>query len=98
MLGPPDRVDDFARDYKSWQYEQADGDGHDDNSAPAYIVCLRTGDGKLMSVTRNFVSPQDVDGLSPPAQTTVHHWPSAAEPKFSLRARNMPGGNLLLAM
>jgi len=65
LLGRPGHVDDSTRDYKSWQYETADSEDHDDNLPPAYILCLRTGDDQLLSVTRNFVTPQDVDDLFP---------------------------------
>jgi hypothetical protein len=98
LLGRPNSVDDSARDYKSLQYETVDGEEHDENLPPAYILCLRAGDEQLLSVTRNFVTPQDVDDLFPQAETSVHHWPSTKAPQFSLRLRELPKGRLLLAM
>jgi len=98
ILGHPDRVDDFAKDYTSWQYEQADGEDHDDNLPPAYVLCLSSAGERLMSVTRNFVVPQDGDDLFPPAETTAHHWPSTKASQFSVRLRKLSGGILLLAM
>ena len=53
---------------------------------------------QILSVTRNFDTPQDVDYLFPATQTSVHHWPSKGPAQFSLRLRQLSGETLLLAM
>ena len=98
LLGRPQRIDDSLAGYQSWQYEFSAAEENDDNSPPAWFVCLSTVRRQVLSVTRNFDKPQDVDGLFPPAQTTVHHWPSKDAPRFSVRLRQLPGEVLLLAM
>ena len=98
LLGRPQRVDDSLAGYQSWQYEFSAAEENDDNSPPAWFVCLSTARHQVLSVTRNFDKPQEVDGLFPPAQTTVHHWPSKEAPQFSVRMRQLPGEVLLLAM
>jgi hypothetical protein len=98
LLGRPDRLEESSGSWHSWQYATADGEDHDDNSPPAYILCLRASDQRLMSVTRNFVEPQDVEDLFPAGETIVHHWPSAKAPEFSVRVRRLANGALLIAM
>ena len=98
ILGKPDRVDDSVQAYQSWQYESADNEDRDDNSPPSYILCVQTAGQQLLSLTRNFVSPQAVDDLFPLADTRTYHWPSKEAPQFSLRLRPLSPETLLLAM
>src|SRR5262249_41615672 len=99
ILGRPNRVDDSARAFQSWQYDTAPEDGErDDNSPPAYILCVRTSDQQLLILTRNFTSPQDVEELLPVKLTSVYHWPSAEKPQSSVRLRPLSGETLLIAM
>src|SRR5664279_1508538 len=71
LLGRPQRVDDSLAGYQSWQYEFSAAEENDDNSPPAWFVCLNPAKRQVLSVTRNFDKPQEVDGLFPSAQTTV---------------------------
>ncbi len=98
ILGKPDHVDDSVKAYQSWQYESADNEDRDDNSPPSYILCVQTAGQQLLSLTRNFVSPQVVDDLFPLAGTRTFHWPSKTAPQFSLRLRSISPETLLLAM
>ena len=98
LLGRPQRVDDSLAGYQSWQYEFSAAEENDDNSPPAWFVCLGTARRQVLSVTRNFDKPQDVDGLFPPPQTVVHYWPSKDAPQFTVRLRQLSGEVLLLAM
>jgi hypothetical protein len=97
-LGRPNHIDDSSAGYQSWQYEFPAGEENDENSPPAWFVCLDTARRQVLSVTRNFDKPQEVDGFFPASQTEVHHWPSKDTPKFSVRLRSMPHEALLLAM
>src|SRR5215831_3672883 len=60
LLGRKDRIDDSTPGYQSWQYEPPADEPGDDNGAPAWFVCIRTGDRRILSITRNFDKPQDV--------------------------------------
>ena len=98
MLGRPQRIDDSLAGYQSWQYEFSADEESDDNSPPAWYVCLSTSRRQILSVTRNFGKPQDVDSLFPAPETAAYHWPSVDSPQFSVRLRHLPGEMLLLAM
>jgi len=98
LLGRPEHVDDSVPGFQSWQYETVAGEDSDDNSPPAWFVCFRAAGRTVLSVTRNFDKPQDVDDLFPPAKTTAYHWPSPGTPQYSLRLRRLSGEVLLLAM
>jgi hypothetical protein len=108
ILGPPDHVDDTVKAYQSWQYENVANEDRDDNSPPSYILCLSTDGRGLISLARNFGSPQDVDSLFPPAETRVYHWSSKEgssnegssnrAPQFSVRLRRLSEETLLIAM
>jgi len=98
LLGSPTHIDDSLKGYQSWQYEPPPEEDTDDNNAPAWFVCVRASDRRVVSVTRNFDKPQDVDALFPAAETEAHHWPSKETAQFSVRLRRLSGETLLLAM
>jgi hypothetical protein len=98
LLGSPSHIDDSLKGYQSWQYEAPPEEDRDDNSPPAWFVCVRSADRRILSVTRNFDKAQDVDALFPAAESEAHHWPSKDAPQFSVRLRQMSGESLLLAM
>ena len=98
MLGRPNRIDDSVAGFQSWQYEFSSDEEPDDNTPPAWFVCLSTSRRQVLSVTRNFGKPQNVDIILPASQTTVHYWPSKDAAQFSVRLRQLPGEVLLLAM
>ena len=93
-LGTPAMVADFGQDFQSWRY-QIDNVDHDDFS---HAVVFRKSDHSLVSVTRSYEPERNVDALFPEAKTTVHHYPDARNPQFSLRLRRLSGGRALMAM
>src|SRR5262245_55960121 len=97
LLGRPDHTYSLPG-YTSWQYESVDNEDHADNYPPSLIVCLSAQGQQILSLTRNFVTAQDVDELFPQAETSVYHWPSEAKNQFSVRLRELPGERLMLAM
>jgi hypothetical protein len=98
LLGRPQRIDDSMAGYQSWQYEFSADEQNDDNSPPAWFVCMNTAKRQILSVTRNFDNPQDVGDVFPTTQTAVYYWPSKDAPNYSVRLRALPGDVLLLAM
>jgi hypothetical protein len=96
LLGNPTHIDDSLRGYQSWQYEFGADEQSDDNSPPAWYVCVNTSTRQVVSITRNFDKPQDVDELFPGVES--YHWPSKAVPQFSVRLRTLAGEAILLAM
>jgi hypothetical protein len=97
-MGRPDHIDDSSPRYLSWQYESPPDEANDDNTAPAWFFCLKSENRQLLSVTRNFDKPQDIDDVFPAAQTTVHYWPAKDKPQYSVRMRRLSGETILLAM
>jgi len=93
-LGTPARMAEFGKDFLSWQY-QIDNIDHDDFS---HSVVFRKTDRSLVSVSRSYDPERNVDTLFPEAETTVHHYPDARNPQFSLRLRHLSGGRVLMAM
>ena len=98
LLGRPSRIEDSAAGFQSWEYEFSGDEESDDNSPPAWLVCLTIPKREILSVTRNFDKPQEVDRLFTAAQTAAYYWPSKETPQFSVRLRQLSGGLLLLAM
>ena len=98
LLGRPEHVQDSFAGYQSWRYDWPPGEENDDNSPPAWIVCIRTDNRQVLSVMRNFDRPMAVDDLFPAAETAVYKWPSKEAPQFSLQLRRLSGESLLLAM
>jgi hypothetical protein len=92
-LGQPKMVADFGN-YRSWQYQIGETD-HDDFS---HALVFRKSDGKLVSVSRNYDPQRTVDQFFPASKTTVHYYPDAGKPQFTIRVRRLSGGRLLMAM
>jgi hypothetical protein len=93
-LGPPTVVAGFGQDFVSWQYQIGDVD-HDEFS---HQVVFRSSVRGIVSITRNYQPERNVDELFPETETTVHHYPDAEKPQFSLRLRCLPAGRVLMAM
>lgn len=93
-LGTPDGVDDSMPNFVSWLFKRGAEDLHN----YGYVLCLRRSDRKLVSVTRNLEPEATVDHLFPEGSFSVHHWPSADRPQFSVRVRALSGNRLLMAM
>jgi hypothetical protein len=93
-LGQPAMVADFGN-YRSWQYQLDEDLDHDDFS---HALVFRKSDGRLISISRTYATERNVDAFFPDAMTTVHHFPDARKPAFSIRVRRLSGGRLLMAM
>ena len=93
-MGQPKVIADFGNDYQSWQYQIGGIDGHDFS----HILVFRKSSKTLVSVARNYEPERAVDALLPAAETTVHHYPDAAGPQYSIRVRRLAGGRVLMAM
>jgi hypothetical protein len=98
LLGRPNRIEDSAGGFQSWQYEFSADEESGDNSPPAWLVCLSVPKRQVLSVTRNYDTPQDVDGLFTASQTAVYYWPSKGTPQFSVRLRQLSADLVVLAM
>ena len=92
-LGQPKMVADFGN-YRSWQYQFGEVD-HEDYS---HALVFRKSDGKLISVSRSYDPERTVDQFFPASKTTVHYYPDADKPQFTMRVRRLSGGRLLMAM
>jgi hypothetical protein len=93
-LGNPAFVAEFGPGMLSWQFQLGDIDHHDFSHQLVFA-----GDGKtLISVTRNYEPAIAVDQFFPPHLTTVHHYPDAAHPQFSVRLRRLSGERALVAI
>ena len=92
-LGQPKMVADFGN-YRSWQYQIGEVD-HEDFS---HALVFRKSDGKLISVSRSYDPQRTVDEFFPASESTVHYYPDAERPQFTMRVRRLSGGRLLMAM
>jgi hypothetical protein len=64
----------------------------------SHQLVFRKTDNQLISVTRNYEPERNVDQWFPPAETTVHFYPDANKPQYSVRLRHLSGGRILMAM
>lgn len=94
QLGQPKDVAEFATDFESWQYQIGDtAEGE-----YSHQLVFRKSTGQLISFTRNFEPERSVDEWFPPGETSVHSYPDAEHPQYSLRLRRLPGGRVLMSM
>ena len=94
LLGRPVQVDDSGPVYRSWLYQIGNRDSHDFS----HVLCFRGASAQLISVTRNFDEPQNVDALLPADQTSAYQWPATGVAHFHVRVRQLSGDRLLIAM
>ena len=93
-LGRPAQVAEFGPGYVSMQYQIDSADKHDSS----HVLMFRREDNRLISVTRTYDEPRDVDALFPADVSSTEYWPDSKSPKYSVRVRKLPGGRLLIAM
>lgn len=86
-LGQPAMAIEFGR-YRSWQYRIGSEVEHDDFS---HVLVFRKADGRLISLSRNYVPERNVDAFFPAELTTVHTLRG-----FSIRVRPLSGGRVLI--
>src|SRR5262245_49896776 len=87
IMGRPTHIDDSLKAYQSWQYDAPPDEDNDDNSPPAWFFCVSTTSNRILSVTRNFDKPRDVQALFPAAESAVYYWPSKDAPQFTVLVR-----------
>lgn len=93
-IGQPKLVADFGVDFKSWQYQIGAVDEHEFS----HQLVFRKSTRQLISITRNYEPQENVDRFFSERDTTVHHFPDAKEPQFSIRLRRLSNGRVLMAM
>lgn len=93
-LGPPRIVAEFGEDFESWQYQI----GEVEEEEFSHLLVFRKSSQTLISIAWNVFPARSVDELFPEAETTLHQYPDAKRPEFSVRLRKLPGERVLLAM
>jgi len=93
-LGRPVHIADSDPQSTTWYYQTDVLDAHEHS----HLLVFRKADGKLITVTRNFHTPVNVDALFPEAKTETHHWPSDTERQWSVRVRRLGPDRFAIAM
>lgn len=93
ILGDPVLVADINQEFRSWQY-RVGGIDHDDFS---HALIFRRATGKLVSFSRTFDIPVNVDDLFPAARTTYYQFPKTGKPEMTVRMCKLSADRLLLA-
>jgi len=92
-LGPPVQIADSDPHVITWYYQTDIQDPHDHS----HLLVFRKTDGRLISVTRNFHLPVNVDALFPAGKSQTHYWPSENDRQWSVRVRKMGEDRLAIA-
>ena len=93
-LGRPVQVNDSDPNFRTWYYQTDTIDNHEHS----HVLLFRQGNEQLVSVTRNYHYPVQVDALFPASKSTIHHWPDARHPQLSVQVREYSGDRVLIAM
>jgi hypothetical protein len=93
-LGQPVMINDQEKAFHTWYYQTDVKDIHEHS----HVMLLRRPDNKLLSVTRNYHYPVNVDALFPAGKSTIHHWPDDQHPQLSVQVRTYEGDRVLIAM
>ncbi len=93
-MGRPAQVNDADPVFLTWHYQTDLIDVHE----PTHVLLLRKTTGKLVSVTRNYHYPVNVDVLFPAGKSSIHHWPDAKQPQLSVQVREYAGDRVMIAM
>ena len=94
MLGAPAQVSEAGPHHFSWHLQLNVADNHDDS----HVLLFRKEDKKLVSVTRNYDEPKNVDQMFPPAESRTYYWQNGTQPSWPVRVRTLGGGRVLIAM
>ena len=94
MLGSPAQVGEAGPNHFSW-YWQLNPEDHHDHS---HILLFRKEAKKLVSVTRNYGEPENVDGMFPAGESRTYYWQNGAQPRWPVRVRILGGSRVLIAM
>ncbi len=90
QLGPPRLSSVFGADFEGWQFQI----GELEEGEFSHHAVFRNSDGKLISMTREYPLPVNVDLLFPASQTATFTGPA----DWHVRARSLGEGRFLLAM
>jgi hypothetical protein len=93
-LGQSPMMADFGA-YRSWQYRIGEELDHDEFT---HALVFRKTDGKLVSISRTYAPERNVDAFFPPEETKVCTLSNPGQADFSVRARPLPGGGVLMAI
>ncbi|MBY0503309.1 MAG: hypothetical protein K2X03_05350 [Bryobacteraceae bacterium] len=93
-LGPPSHSADAGPANFSW-FLQLDVADHHDQS---HVLLFRKSDRKLVSITRNYREPVQVDSLFPLAASHTYYFRADNQPPWPVRVRLIGKDRLLIAM
>lgn len=93
-LGFPALVADLNPEFVSWQYQIGVAD-HDEFS---HALVFRKSLNNLVSISRSFDIPINVEPMFPAGETTYHRYPKAGDAQLTVRLRRLTGDRLLMAM
>ena len=94
ILGAPAQTGEANPGHFSWYLQIDNGDNHDHS----HVLLFRKSDRKLVSVTRNYDQPTNVDELFQAANTKTYFWQSGAQPRWPIRVRFVSAERALIAM
>lgn len=94
MLGAPAQTGEAGPAHFSWYLQIDNADTHDHS----HVLLFRNEDKKLVSITRNFDEPLNIDGLFPAESSRTYYFKSANQPAWPARVRELAGGRILIAM
>ncbi len=93
LLGEPVLVADVNSEFRSWQYRLG-GMDHEDFS---HALIFRKSTNTLVSVSRTFETPVNIEKLFPPSASTYFHFLERGKPEMVVRVHRLANGRLLLA-
>lgn len=93
LMGEPLLVADINSEFRAWQYRVGEID-HDEFS---HSLIFRKATNTLVSVSRTFENPLQVERLMPPSQSTYYRYPESGPTEMVVRVRGLSGDRYLLA-
>jgi hypothetical protein len=93
LLGAPVQIAEAGPAHFSWFFQTDVLDNHDHSHILLFAKSSRT----LVSVTRNFHEPVNVDALFPQGARTCY-FTNPGQPRWPVRVRLLPGERVLIAM
>ncbi len=93
LMGEPLLVADINSEFRAWQYRVGDLD-HDDFS---HSLVFRKATDTLVSMSRTFEKPIQVERLLPPSHSTYYRYPETGPTEMVVRVHGLSGDRYLLA-
>ena len=94
MLGAPAQVGEAGPHHFSWYLQINVADNHDHS----HVLLFRKTDQKLVSVTRDYDEPENVDRMFPAGESRTYYWQAGTQPRWPVRVRKLDGNRVLIAM